>query len=71
MKYPNNRTLLYTIVRTQIGGYGEELAPVVLDSFRTLQRAEEVVGQHEQTFIDNDLEGMYKFTIQTSSFYNE
>jgi len=76
MKYPTNRTIIYTIVRTE---HGEEFDtyqrvlsynPVVLDSFRTLERAEEVVGQFEQQFKEAGVDG-YMFEVQTSSFYDE
>jgi hypothetical protein len=79
MKYPTNRTIIYTIVRTQSeiindrhdGWLTNWVNPVVLDSFRTLERAEEVVGQFEQQFKEAGVEDFYMFEIQTSSFYDE
>lgn len=70
MSYPKNRTIVYIIVRTQIGVDEEGIRPVLLDSFRTYEQADNRKGAYEQQFIDNDLEGMYTFSIQTSMYYD-
>ena len=44
---------------------------LVMDSFRTLERAEEMVGVYEQQTIEKYGQNIYTFSIQTSCYYDE
>jgi len=68
VKYPTNRGIVYTVIRTEAM---ENSDPVVLDSFRTYERAEERLGQYEQQFKEASILNLFTFQIQTSSYYDE
>lgn len=78
MTYPKNRKIIYTIVRTQEeiiddrhdGHITNWINPVILDSFRTLERAEEVKGQYLQQYKEANI-NFFILDIQTSSYYDE
>ncbi len=56
--------IIYVVVRTF-----DFHAPVVLDSFRSLEEAENKAGEFEQTFKDHRIEG-FSFQVQTSAYYD-
>lgn len=62
-----HRKTIYSLLRISLGGD----AVCLLDSFRTLERAEEVKGVYEQQLAEKDLFPMYFFEIQTSTYYDE
>lgn len=67
----NHRALNYTIIRVVRMNEWRVCDPAILDSFRTLERAEEVKGIYEQQMKENGLEGQFEFHIQTHTWYDE
>jgi hypothetical protein len=59
MKHPKNRTTIYVIIRLAYNN------PVILDSFRTYERAEEVLGIYQKDKPE------YEYEIMASTYYNE
>jgi hypothetical protein len=62
----NNRDTLYVVLRH----YGMLNQVHVLDTCRTLQRAEELADAYTQDFADRNIVG-FKFSVQVSHFVDE
>jgi predicted kinase len=59
-----HRQIIFVVLRTEIdAGW-----PVVLDSFLTLEGAENKRGEYEQVFADRNIPG-FIFEVQTSCWY--
>lgn len=72
-----HRSSVYTVVREMDDNYcGEGEAVYVfsalIGTYATLQRAEEVMGSSAQAFRDaGAADGVYKFSTQITTFYDE
>lgn len=65
MKRPKNRTTIYVVTREIWDSYEQVSTFIVLDSFRTYERAEEVKGIYEKQAPGFDYE------IMASTYYDE
>ena len=62
----NNRDTLYVVLRH----YGILNDVHVLDTCRTLQRAEELKDAYTQEYLDRNIPG-FKFTVQVTHYVDE
>jgi hypothetical protein len=71
VKYPKHRTTIYTVTRSSWDSYEQVDTFTIIDSFRTLERAEEVCGAFQKEAIDRGLGAMLKYETMASTYYNE
>jgi hypothetical protein len=65
-----HRTNIYVIIRRSFGYLDEKLIVQALDSFRTLERAEEMMGVYEQKDLETNHTNRH-YTVDISTFYDE
>lgn len=70
MRHPKHRTTIYVVVRYYYDTYEEIETVTLLDSFRSLERAEEVKGNYEQEARDRGLWSALHFEVMASTYYD-
>lgn len=72
IKLPKHRTQIYVVVREDRWRYEEGISTTVIDSFRSLERAEEVAAGYEQDMKDRQVgSDSVVFKVVTSTYYDE
>ena len=64
-----HRGTIFVVIREQ--RHHDENKVLVMDSLRTLERAEEMVGVYEQQAMEKYGYNFYTFSIQASCYYDE
>lgn len=69
---PAHRSSCFVVVRELLKDSGDDAFDAVVGVYFSLQRAEEVAGASAQQFRDAGVEeGLYRFTVKASNYYDE